>query len=959
MVALAALVLAPIASAASSRQELPALSHEGAFATPCGVATDSHGDLYVNYSAGATKTAGKVYSPTGTLLTEYVITTSAIGCSTAVDSSGDIYTTAPTVTGGQLNKFVPSQYPPVAGTTYSPDTSINQSGRIIFGPPGVNVVNNVAIDPANQHLYVTEAAGNETQEYVTPAESYKLKCKGIETATLGPSSTTEEIKQALEAASPGPECTTVTVEEVKSINLIAVGRRRLIFSGALAQTAVPPVEVVKAGGNETAAEMFRGSNAPHISVYETNGTRVGGLINPGISGASYFGIDVYGTNGDIYVADKGNTKIYILNPTGTAIEKTITGPEGAPGCKAGSFGAMEKPSLAVDQSNGDILVSDIKTNGVVDEFAASGTCLTTIEHSPAFVESAPSDIAVDNSGTSTNDNAYITSGKTGGSVFAYGPLTANPEFKLTVTKEGTAAATGTVEGGSAARPNTINCGTGTGCEHEYVSGEEVLLKEVEHGSTFAGWTGCTSEPSATECKVTMSAAKNVKATFNVTPPSEFKLTVTKEGTGTGTVTGGSPARPNTINCGTGTGCEHEYVSGEEVTLTETPGGPSTFAGWTGCTSEPSPSECKLTMSAAKNVKATFNEPVSNPSTLHVFKSGGGAGTVTSSPAGINCGTEPCEAIFEEGETITLEAGASLGSTFAGWLGCSPVSGEVTKCHVTLDSLSVDVTAVFLTEGQQGAPGSPGAPGSNGKNIVVTAGAPGCGAAGGVTVEVEGEPSTKKEICNGAAGATGATGATGANGSNGSNGKNIVVTEITTAGLEGHCVGVGGTRVEVEGETSTRKYICNGEKGATGSAGSAGAKGEKGESGTQGATGLTGLTGSQGIPGAPGTNGAQGPVGTAGAQGPQGARGPAGPNGTVTCKVMQQKSGKAKVTCTVKYQSASASDSGARWQLEKAGRVVRRGRVDQGHSKLNLGHLAAGRYRLHIHGQKGSRLIVVG
>jgi hypothetical protein len=52
------------------------------------------------------------------------------------------------------------------------------------------------------------------------------------------------------------------------------------------------------------------------------------------------------------------------------------------------------------------------------------------------------------------------------------------------------------------------------------------------------------------------------------------------------------------------------------------------------------------------------------------------------------------------------------------------------------------------QGPQGLPGSNGTNGSNGNSILVgTAGAE-CGAAGGTTVEVQGEPSTKKAICNG-------------------------------------------------------------------------------------------------------------------------------------------------------------------------------------------------------------------
>jgi len=62
------------------------------------------------------------------------------------------------------------------------------------------------------------------------------------------------------------------------------------------------------------------------------------------------------------------------------------------------------------------------------------------------------------------------------------------------------------------------------------------------------------------------------------------------------------------------------------------------------------------------------------------------------------------------------------------------------------------------------------------------------------------------------------------------------------------------------------------------------------------------------------------------------------------------------TCTVKYQGATVSSSSASWRLARAGRTVRRGTAS--HGRFVLGRLDSGRYRLHIRGQKGSRLIVI-
>ena len=54
-------------------------------------------------------------------------------------------------------------------------------------------------------------------------------------------------------------------------------------------------------------------------------------------------------------------------------------------------------------------------------------------------------------------------------------------------------------------------------------------------------------------------------------------------------------------------------------------------------------------------------------TLTVTKAGDGAGTVTSNPAGINCGTDCNEIFWVEGTVVTLTATPAAGSTFAGYM----------------------------------------------------------------------------------------------------------------------------------------------------------------------------------------------------------------------------------------------------------------------------------------------------
>jgi len=67
------------------------------------------------------------------------------------------------------------------------------------------------------------------------------------------------------------------------------------------------------------------------------------------------------------------------------------------------------------------------------------------------------------------------------------------------------------------------------------------------------------------------------------------------------------------------------------------------------------------------------------------------GTVTSSPAGIDCGST-CSADFNRGAVVTLTATPGLLSIFTGWQGCDTASG--TTCTVTMN-LAKTVTANFL------------------------------------------------------------------------------------------------------------------------------------------------------------------------------------------------------------------------------------------------------------------------
>ena len=98
----------------------------------------------------------------------------------------------------------------------------------------------------------------------------------------------------------------------------------------------------------------------------------------------------------------------------------------------------------------------------------------------------------------------------------------------------------------------------------------------------------------------------------------------------------------------------------------------------------------LALSFALGCRGIAASPVQNGVQLAVSMSGNGSGTITSSPAGINCPTA-CSANFPSGTQVMLTATLGNSSTFAGWGGAC--SGTSTTCTITLTATQ-NVTAGF-------------------------------------------------------------------------------------------------------------------------------------------------------------------------------------------------------------------------------------------------------------------------
>jgi PKD repeat protein len=127
---------------------------------------------------------------------------------------------------------------------------------------------------------------------------------------------------------------------------------------------------------------------------------------------------------------------------------------------------------------------------------------------------------------------------------------------------------------------------------------------------------------------------------------------------------------------------------QPVTLTATPDASSVFTGWSGCTAN-GPTTCTVTLNQDQTVTPTF---ASNTPTLTITKQGPGSGTVSTTPAGISCGTS-CQAAFAIGTTVALTATPDPGSVFTGFTGdCT----ATVSCQVAMNQ-NRSVTATFAPD----------------------------------------------------------------------------------------------------------------------------------------------------------------------------------------------------------------------------------------------------------------------
>ena len=398
-----------------------------------------------------------------------------------------------------------------------------------------------------------------------------------------------------------------------------------------------------------------------VTKIDTNGVPVGGNwpVSTG-NGPRYIVTD---EDDNVYTANNGSDNITKITPGGTASPFADVG-DNPQGLVFDSEGYLFVANLGSDN------ISRIDPNGCTNIPGATSSTYTLTGADEG------KKVRVKVTGTNGAGSSSAFSALTATVQPAPPPPPPPTTFVLSVNKAVSDTGTGTVT----STPSGINCGNT--CQQSYDPGTQVTLTATPaQGSRFTGWTGaCTNQQGP--CTLTMNDNRVVTARF--TAVDTYRLTVSKQGQGQGTVT----SSPSGIDCGPT--CDSQFSQfndAEVVTLTASAAQGSEFTGWSGACSGTAP--CQVTMNEARQVAATFQQEVPRTLTLSVTRPGTGQGTVTSSPAGIDCGSV-CQAAFEEGTTVTLTATAVSGSTFTGWSGACSGTGP---CQVTM-SQAREVTATF-------------------------------------------------------------------------------------------------------------------------------------------------------------------------------------------------------------------------------------------------------------------------
>jgi alpha-tubulin suppressor-like RCC1 family protein len=278
-------------------------------------------------------------------------------------------------------------------------------------------------------------------------------------------------------------------------------------------------------------------------------------------------------------------------------------------------------------------------------------------------------------GTTSNRNAPVV---VSGVATAIGAVAAGNNDSCVLLQGGVVKCWGMNTYGELGIGTTADAGTPTtvvGINATWTSSNPAVATIDASGLATANVAGSTTITATLD-------GRSGSTTLTVSSPVRT-ITVNKAGAGHGSVIPSAAG----LDCGLAAdSCTASYSAGTALTLTASAAAGSRFDNWSGCDSA-NAADCSLTLDTSRSVVPTFRLQF----VLTVSKTGIGSGTVTSSPAGINCGST-CSAAYDGDTVVTLTATPAMLSVFNGWTGCDSASGS--SCTVSL-SAAKSVTANFL------------------------------------------------------------------------------------------------------------------------------------------------------------------------------------------------------------------------------------------------------------------------
>lgn len=280
----------------------------------------------------------------------------------------------------------------------------------------------------------------------------------------------------------------------------------------------------------------------------------------------------------------------------------------------------------------------------------------------------------------------------------------------------------------AVEPAGIDCyddETASDCAEIYRLGQRVLLTVYEQpGESFLGWGGdCAAWATADTIRVSVDNDQTCTAQFSgvgYTPRYRVNTGISIDDLPppAGVVPGGITSVPSGVDCGTpGTDCTGEFDSGSTVSLLARAATDYRFARWysnvsgsvcDGATTE----RIDIVVSSNIDCRADFTFVGGNVSVLTIETRLDGAapppggpfgGNVTSTPAGIDCGSTGADCVegYAPGTTVVLIASADAGYRFSQWSGdcagtssSAPVIVSVERLCVAEFAREVSNTAVL-------------------------------------------------------------------------------------------------------------------------------------------------------------------------------------------------------------------------------------------------------------------------